>query len=53
MTRMAGDWVHIKSYRREHFVVELFGKAYGLPAVVVVDYDVPPDVIDLPPVGVA
>jgi len=50
---MAGDWVHIKSYRRKRFVVELFGKTYGLPAVIVVDYDVPPDVIDLPPIGVA
>src|SRR5262245_36089315 len=52
-TRMAGDWVHIKSYRRERFVVELFSKAYGLPAATEVGYDVPPDVIDLPPAAVA
>jgi hypothetical protein len=32
--------VHIKSCRRERFIVELFSKAYGLPAATEVGYDV-------------
>src|SRR5262245_60625113 len=52
-TRTAVDWVHIKSYRHERIVVELFSKAYGLPAATEVGNDVPPDIIDLPPAAVA
>src|SRR5262249_34977399 len=52
-TRTAVDWIHIKSYRHKRFVVELFSNAYGLPAATEVGHDVPPDVIDLPPAGVA